>query len=1159
MKLTALLMLIICLQVRAAGFSQTITLHEKDVPLAKVFNQIEQQSGYTFAFTATALRKTKNVSLSVTNETLVNVLAICFKDQSLEYTIIDKTIIVRPAKEVDQHLDHIAPSVILSLTVKGKVSDENGKPLADATIALKGSSIGTSTDVEGKFSINIPDNSSKILVFSYVGRENKEIKISSVTLLDVRLLPLNIQQEQVVVVGYGTVKKGDVTTSVARVSGEEIKNAPVVNFDQALAGRMAGVQVLQNSGKPNAPADIRVRGTGSITAGIDPLYVVDGVPYDRGSVALEIVDANDIESIEVLKDASSAAIYGSRGANGVVIITTKSGKSGKMKVDLNAFYGIQDVAKKIPMLDAYQYAAFSKDGHDNAYLGEYSPSNPNNAITGLPPSVNDPNSVRPNSWDKTPPELFPYLQGTPGLTNTNWQDQIFRTAPMYKASLAMSGGNDNSRYYVAGNVLSQDGIIINSDYKRYGARLKYSAKSGKVKLDVNVTPSYSIENRVNSDDSYNNEGIVQAALASCPIWPVYNPDGSFNYQGNGYWRLGTDYQHNEVINPVAEAMLIKNNIIHANVDGAIALGYEIFKNLDFKTSGSVNYNQYYNEYYRPSTLPNIGSKYALAVDPYYVPSNPLAKSSSTYFLDWVWENTLTYKKTFNNSHHLNILGGFTSQREKSKAFSVSTTGATNDLLPNIAGGTSAVGKPPYSVNEWTLMSYLSRVQYDYKSKYLLSAAIRADGSSRFGSNNKWGYFPSISAGWKISSEEFMKDITWISSLKLKASYGISGNFKIGNYQQTALLSNNYNADFGLNEALNQGTAPTQFANPDLTWEKTAMTNLGIEAYFLNDRIGIETEIYNGKTYDLLLNLPVPTITGFGTATTNIGSVNNRGLEASLIINNPIGKLVWRSRSNISVNINKVKNLGANNTPIITTAGGVASAYFKTEVGQPIGNIYGLKYDGIFKDQKSLDNYPHFSTSQIGDFKFVDVDGDGVLDVTKDRTIIGNYIPKFTYSFVNDFIYKGFDLSIAFQGVYGNKILNLSRRYIANIEGNVNNMTLALDRYRNNDEPGNGLINRANRKSTGNNSTISSYHVEDGSYLRLQNITLGYNVASATLSKIKVQKIRIYVSGQNLWTLTKYSGYNPEVNLYNSNQLTPGVDYGSYPLSKTLSFGINASF
>lgn len=1109
--------------------STALTLNMKNVSIEEVLNAIETKTDYKFLYNKQLVDVTQKTTVVCANKDVQQVLKNMLQEAGINFNISGKQIVLTAPKNNE--------SAGLKRTLSGQVTDEKGEPIIGASVVVKDSKTGTITDINGNFKIEANENS--ILFISYVGYINQEVKVTSKPSLYIVLKEDNRVLNEVVVVGYGTMNKRDVTTSIASIGGKDLKEMPVGNFDQALIGRLSGIQIMQNSGRPNAGTDIRVRGTGSITAGIEPLFVVDGVPLDRSSGALEVVDMNDIETIEVLKDASSAAIYGSRGSNGVVIITTKKGKNGKTTVEYQGSIGFQKLSKKISMLNAYQYAEFSRDGHNGSYLDA--------VPTGSP---DDPNSVRTNSWDKIPPELLPYLAKTQGLTDTDWQDEIYQTAPITRHSVAVSGGNDKSKYYISGNYLSQKGIIINSDYERYGARLNYSFNTGKTKFEINFSPSYSIENRVNSDGAYGDEGIVQSALAMCPIWPVYNPDGTYNYQGNGYWRIGTDYQHNEVINPVAEAMLVKNIIYHGNLNGNMLFDWEIVKDLHYKLNSGIIYNNYYNDYYRPSTLPLYGWKY------YNAASNPVGKSSNTTYLNWLIENTLNYTKSF-GKNNLNAVVGLTAQKEQMKKAAFNTTGAPNDLVQNVAGGTTLTTYS-YDSQAWSLASLLGRVQYNYDNKYLLSVALRTDGSSRFGKNQRWGYFPSASAGWRIISEPFMQQLSWISNLKLRTSFGVSGNFKIGNYEQTPLLSYK-KVIFGSGEgSVNTGISPSQFANDDLSWEKTAMFNLGLDASFIKDRVGFEVDVYNSNTYDLLLNVPVPTITGFGTALQNIGQVNNKGIEFSLILHNTFGKFKWDGRYNISKNINKVVALGNENAPIIKSAG-TTTAYWKTEVGKPIGNYYLLQYDGVFESQSELDSYPHFANTKVGDFRFIDTDNDNAMDVSKDRAIVGNYMPKFTYGFTNDFSYKGIVLSVSFQGVYGNKILNLSKRYIANMEGNINNMTVALDRFVSVDNPGSGLVNRATRKQTGNNGTISTYHLEDGSYLRLQNVTLGYNIPKKWIGKLKMQSLKVYASGQNLITFTKYTGYNPEVNNSNGDQLTPGLDYGSYPLSKTYSIGLNVSF
>jgi TonB-linked SusC/RagA family outer membrane protein len=683
-----------------------------------------------------------------------------------------------------------------------------------------------------------------------------------------------------------------------------------------------------------------------------------------------------------------------------------------------------------------------------------------------------------------------------------------------------------------------------------------NVESGKFKIGLNLSPSYTNENRVSANNPWNADGIVSAALSYSPTWPVYNENGSFNYDGNGFWRIGTDYQHNEIINPVALALRPKNEIEHFNLLSSLFVEYEIIENLKLKSSFGLNFNEYQNEYFSPKDLETRGRNNSGRL------SIPSARLSTTNIYKWTIENTINYKKSF-GKHNLDILGGITAEKSRTKLQRISARVATSTRADNAIQIINAAVPEDRninaSLNEWSLYSLLTRAQYDFSSKYLVSASMRADASSRFGTNNKWGYFPSLSAGWRISQEEFLENTNWVNELKVRASYGATGNFQIGNYQQAPLLGIDEYVT-GIPGNLQTGFRPIQVPNPDLGWETTYMFNVGIDAEFFRRQLGFTIEYYNGNTEDLLLEIPVPLTTGFSTALQNIGKVNNSGFEAILNIAPDLGKFKWESSFNISVNRNEVKELGPQGTPIIETAG-TSHAFFKTEIGQPIGNYFLLVQDGIFSTQEELNKYPHFATTAVGDFRFVDVDGDGVLDVNNDRTIVGNYAPDFTFGFANTFKYKGFDLNASFQGSYGGEILNLSRRYNANGEGNFNNTRELLNRWQSEANPGDGNTNRANRKAQGNNGRTSTWHVEDGSYLRFQNLSFGYSLpTSILLEKFDISKVRLYITGNNLYTWTNYTGYNPEVNLAGGrDQLTPGLDYGVYPLARTYSLGLNVTF
>lgn len=1113
-----------------SAFAQKVTINLKNVKLEKVFDAITKQTGLSVAYSRPTVNPDQNVSISATNEELSEVLKRLFAGTNVAFEIGEEKIYLKDVKSSSKE-----SKPVRTKTVSGVIVDTNGEPVIGASVLVKGTNNGTITDLDGKFTVNdVPENST--LDISYIGYKTLTLKATDKKLARLVLHEDSEVLDEVVVVGYGVQRKRDVSTAVSSVKAEVLANNPASDFRQALVGKMPGVQVTTPSGDPEGSVSIRVRGISTVNAGSDPLYIIDGVPMERGFANM---NTNDIESIEVLKDASAAAIYGSRGSNGVVLITTKKGTSEKLIVQYDGYYGIQNVSKKLPMMNAYQFAEFARDGHNNAYLAE---------VPGASPD--DPNSVRPQSYHQIPAELFPYLEGQPGLTDTDWQDAIFRTAGTTGHNISLSGKTNSVNYFVSGNYMSKEGIIINSDFKKYSMRMNLDGKYKRLKFGVNFAPSYSTSNSVDASGA---GGIVQSALMMPPVWPVYNEDGSYNYQGNGYWRIGTDYQHNEILNPVAMANLQSNVTDRMSIIGKVYAELELYKGLTYKISFGGDYYGAHNDKYRQSALPLKGKDY------YDMPSNPEGYSSSSFYFNWLVENQLTYNTTINEKHNLTAILVQSAQKETFKSNNVTATDYPNDYIQTISGGTVTKGYSEKS--QWSIASYLARVQYSFSGKYMLSGAIRTDGSSRFGKNNRWGYFPSASAAWRINEEDFFKEqsaLSFINDLKLRVSYGVTGNFQIGNYEHLATMSlDNYILGTGQG-ILSNGYKPDNIERDDLSWEKNKMVNAGVDVQMFNGLLGFTVDYYNTNTSDMLLSVPVPLITGYSTSLMNIGKVNNRGWEIGLSSQKHISDdFGYSFNANWSKNINEVKALGPSNAPIISS-GSVEHAYYITEVGKPIGNYYLLVQDGIFETEEDLKKYPHFENTKVGDFRFVDVDGDGVLDLDKDRTVCGNYMPKFTYGFGGKLWFNGFDLDINFQGVFGNKILNLNRRYIDNMEGNVNGTTIALERWQSEEQPGNGQVNKANRKQTGYNGRTSTWHLEDGSYLRLQNVSLGYTFPKKWTNRFYVEKLRLYVSGQNLATFTKYSGYNPEVNARPDNALTPGEDYGTYPLARTFMFGINVT-
>jgi TonB-linked SusC/RagA family outer membrane protein len=1035
----------------------------------------------------------------------------------------------------------------------GKVNSETGESLVGVSIKINDTDKGTITDVDGNFTIALMPNVVNTLVFSYVGYEAQTVKLDAKTAtqtpLVVSLKSSTTSLNSVVVVGYGSKSKRELTGSVASVSAKDIREQSVTSFDQALVGKMAGVQVFQTTGAPGGNVSIRIRGVNSISAGSNPLFVIDGVPltndtrsasngtnsYEQPFNPLSTINPNDIESIDVLKDAASAAIYGSRGSTGVVLITTKKGKSGRMTVTYDGSYGVQEVEQYVDVLDAYQYAQTVYDGHNNAYFDV----NPNGKAT-------DPNSIRgSNPATHIPPQILPYLAGQQGLTNTNWQKEIFRQAPMQNHTVSIGGGNENATFLFSGNYFNQDGIVINNNLKRYTSRFRVDAKYDRFRFGANFNPSYSENNTVSSEGPWSSGtaigGLVATAVGYSPLFPVYNPDGTYTDSVNT-WGYGQTNQ----LNPVAMAMLMKDKTKNFRLLASTYASYDITEGLTYRLSLATDINSFRRDFFRPSNLPTQGLIGASVATSF---------ANTNQYTNWLAENTVTYAKKI-GAHKIDVIAGFSAQKENQDF----TTATTNNFPTNAVATLNAgqVVSASSTLQQWSLLSYLARAQYNYDGRYLLSASVRRDGSSRFGSNNKWAIFPAVSGAWVASNEPFFKNVKGISNLKIRASYGLTGNFQIPNYGSVAQL-NNSNSNYILgNQALVNGISVSTAANPDLSWENTASTDMGIEVGLFDNALNLTLDVYKANTTDLLLNLPVAGASGFSTYLQNIGAMTNTGVELGLSYNKRWGNWALEGNANYTTNKNEVTKLGPSGAPIIQT-GGTGNTYYITQIGQPISSYFVYNVIGIYKDAEDLAKSAQTTnTTKVGDFKFEDVNGDKKIDAN-DRKIVGNYLPDFTFGFSNTVRYKGFDLSFAIQGSQGAEVMALAKRHLANVEGNFNNITEVLNYYKSPTEQGDGFTNRPNRLATGGNGITSSWHVEDASYIRIRNIGLGYNLPSDWMTKARLSAARVYVSVQNVHTFTKYPFFNPETNNRPDNSLIAGEDYGSYPLARTYTFGLNLTF
>ncbi|WP_229598832.1 TonB-dependent receptor [Runella limosa] len=1119
--------------------NQRLTLSFESAEIKKVLQRIEKTTNVQFMYSSNVIKSTRRVSLAVNNERLAVVLESLLTPMEVAYEVAGNRILLKRVKvektatpnQTSVHPNEFAP---IDRQIIGKVIDESGGGLPGVSVVVKGTAKGAITDSDGKYNLSIPEGN-VTLVYSFVGYEAQEVAVGSRTTVDVTLKVDVKALSEVVVVGYGTQNRKDVTGSIASISAQDIKDMPVTNVAEGMAGKLPGVLIQQTTGAPGNSPSVKIRGFGSISAGNGPLIVVDGQPLNSGDLTngsgLNLMNPNDIESVDVLKDASATAIFGSRGANGVMMITTKRGKAGRSRINFDYYTGVQEISKKMDMLNAQQFAEFSKEASNNAYLER---------VTGA--QASDLNSVRAaGNRYRYPRGEYPGIDfdNPASLNSYDYQNLIFRQAPISSYQLSGSGGTEKIQYMVSGNYLKQDGIINTSGLKRYTFRSNIDAQlSPKLKIGMSVSPSFTTERRVNSDGHWASNGVINAALSQAPIIPIYQADGvTYNSQAS----IAGAYDWAGVTNPVANITELDNTATTLRLLGNTYADLTIWKTLKYRATFGADLNYFRQNQFQTSAIP---------LNQLLPPNANSGSSATRQSINWVTSHTLGYNVSLMANHYLDALVGFESQKNDFESNSVNANRFPNDIVRTVNAGVIIGGSSLR--DQWSLASYFARVGYTYKDRYLVNASIRRDGSSRFGANQRYGIFPSASIGWRVTEEPFMKNIPTISEMKLKVSYGLAGNNAFSNYGSIGILgADNY--VFG--NALVNGLATSTIGNDNLTWEKSRQTDIGLELGLWKNRIFFTADYYSRTTTDLLLSVQVPTLTGFSTASRNIGKVENKGMEFGLVTRNTTGNLKWMTDLNISFNRNKVLALGPTGDAI-RSGTGVGETNI-TVIGKPLGNFYGYQQLGVFKDQADLDSYPHDATARPGDVKFADINNDGKINAD-DRTIIGNNQPDFIYGMTNSLSFKGFDLGITVQGIQGGQILNLSRRFIENLEGSQNQLSTVLNRWRSPQDPGNGVVPRANQRTTGNNNAISSRWVESASYFRVRNITLGYNLPKATLERVKIQSLRLYGGIQNAFTSTKYLGFNPEVSGY-ENALTGGVDYGSYPLARTYTIGLNIGF
>ncbi|WP_373520446.1 SusC/RagA family TonB-linked outer membrane protein [Aquiflexum sp.] len=1016
------------------------------------------------------------------------------------------------------------------INVRGTVIDDSGEAIPGVTVLVKGTTTGTATSLDGSYSLNAPEGS--ILVFSFIGFVSQEISVGNRSTIDVTLKEDVSSLNEVVVVGYGTVNRKDLTGSIASVGSEDLKDLAATRVDQALMGKIAGVQVLPVSGEPGAPPQIRIRGVGSISAGGGPLYVVDGFPME----SIQTINPNDIESMDVLKDASATAIYGSRGSNGVIIINTKRGKTGQASITYDTYFGIQQNSKMPKMQTALEQAQHYFDGVRNKNIDE------GNDV-----------SIPVGQWKvPVPVTLLEVLEGRPTtepgatLNFSEHLDAVLRTAPQQQHQITAIGGTENVKYVVSGEYLNQDGIIINSNFKRYSARANIDAQlSKKLSIKLNFNPSYTDKTNVGGPgiDEIGSDGgrgsdIIYNALVIPQYYSLYNDDGSYFAFGNGLDAVVSTQ------NPLVLANEVKRKQRGIGFLGNVNIEYSILNDLKFNVMAGTNMMSVKGMYFKPN-LPSLNNAPAVGRD------------NASMMLNWITEYTLNYKKTLGD-HSIAGLVGFTSQKEKIESNFLTSNRYPNNLVPTLSAVSGLLTGGSSDISEWSMISYLSRVNYSYKDKYYLTGSVRTDGSSRFGSENKWGLFPSAAVAWRISDEFFLQDFSKLSEFKFRASYGETGNNNIGNYDHYATI--NYER-YAFGESAVGGYAPGRLANPTLTWETQKSFNLGLDISFFNNRLALTVDHFRSRNYNLLLNVNVPDVTGFSNSLQNIGEVKNQGWEFVLSSVNSDKKVKWNTDFNISTFKNEVVKLGPEGDPIIS-GGNI------TMIGQPVGMFFGWLSDGIFMNQAELDAGPIFNpgardASRVGDVRFVDVSGpegipDGIIN-SFDKTIMGSPYPDFFYGMTNNFSFKNFSLSISLQGTKGNEILALSRNQVANLRSRFRQLSTMNDYWKSEEEPGNGISPRPNDTPTGNfRGNYSQLFLDTGSYLRVNNISLSYSFPEMLTKKLKLSSLRIYGIANNPFIFTDHVWFNPDVSRSGS-ALNPGNENYEYPLPKSMLIGLNIGF
>ncbi|HEY0668340.1 MAG TPA: TonB-dependent receptor [Sphingobacteriaceae bacterium] len=1125
MRINTIILLVLCLTHqmlsasvgKAQALSETnVTLELKNETLRDALKQIESQTEFRFAYKKKAINAYSTINLERSTLSVESLLGVLLSNTNLKYTQVNNNIIlyIDSDNEIADDQDAIANGNTKAM-VSGTITDEKGIPLPGVSIIVKGTSIGTSSDANGRYSINTP-NVNDILVFTYIGYAVQEIAVDGRSNLDVQLTESATSLNEVVVVSYGTQKKRDVTGSIAQINAEELQDIPVAQFTQKLQGKIVGVQINQNTGKPGQGMGVRIRGATSGNGNSTPLYVVDGQPLE-GEGAINNINSDEIESFTVLKDAASSALYGSRASNGVVLITTKRAKPGKARVEFNAYYGVArlDRSRGPEVKNGSEFAAYMKGVYEDKIKYE-----------GFKGSI-------PAEYQN--PEQ--YGEGT------DWLGTVLRTAPTQNYNLSFSDYRDKSSTSVIAGYFNQQGIVKNTGIERYSFRANTEFRPVKgIKIGLNVAPSLQLDNNAANVATDGQRQIVEGALLSSPHMPRYNADGSPASKTSGFGVLNMPNWETKALNTNNK---VKLGRVLANFDAE----FEIIKNLKFTTGADIDY---------ASAVHNIFVNREASVGFNAIQPRPLSVVSGQYntanYYSWLNENILTYQTTLFRDHHIEALAGYTIQNYRRDANSVVGSNYADESLTTVnAAGTKTAST---GMNANRMLSTIGRLNYNYKGKYFLAGTIRRDGSSRFGRDHQYGTFPSVSAGWIVSDEAFMKKLPLVSYLKLRASYGLTGNDEIGDYTSQPLIGG---SNYVFSNTLAQGKTASTMGNGLLRWESNKQFDIGLDIAVLKDRISLTYDYYRKISDGLLAVVPVSRISGFSSFTSNAGEFEFWGHEFSINSINLTGAVKWNTNFNISFDKNRINHLGASDVP--NRPSNEFNTPFINQVGSPLSLYYGYINDGIYMTQAEFDDpeVAKHTTSRVGTVKMRDVNGDGVI-TSADRTVIGDPNPDFLIGFTNDVTYKNFDFSISFSGSVGNDMRDGMYESAGNLDGNSFNIYKHLNPWRSEENPGDGRTPRTLQLPGVNTTvlyrTINTNAIRDASHLTCKNISLGYTVK---LPRSKyLSNLRLYTSIQQAFVITKWPGFSPEASHTsdNLNGLQLGNDVVTYPVPRTISFGIN---